>query len=151
MCDLSLKKGDYRFFELARREAEKSTFPRFHVGCVIVYNGYVVSAGCNSEKSAPVQKRYNRYRHFNNSESHKPINDAIHAEIQALKTIPYPVAQQIDWKKVKVYVYRISPGHNGKRGMSRSCPACMEYIRSFGIRDLYYSTDGGFAHERLEY
>lgn len=151
MCDLNLKKSDYRFFELARREAEKSTFPRFHVGCVVVYNGYVVSSGVNSEKSAPVQKRYNRYRHFNNCETHKPVNHAIHAECDALKKIPYPVAQQLDWRKVKVYVYRICPGHASERGLARSCPACMEYIRSFGIRDIYYSTNDGFAHERLEY
>lgn len=148
---VSIKKSDMKYFEAAHREAEKSEFPRFHVGCVVVYQGSIIAAACNTEKSDTFQKRYNRYRHFNNYESHKPVNHAAHAEIKALKSISYPVAQQIDWRKVRVYTYRISPGHISKRGISRPCAACMAYIKSLGIRQIYYSTDDGYAAERLEY
>lgn len=148
---VSIKKSDMRFFEAARKEAEKSSFPRFHVGCVVVYQGNVIAADCNTEKSDTFQKKYNRYRHFNNYESHKPINHSAHAEIKALKSIPYPVAQQIDWKKIKVFTYRICNGHQSKHGLSRPCAGCMAYIKSLGIRQIYYSTDDGYAAERLEY
>lgn len=148
---VSIKKSDMRFFEAARKEAEKSSFPRFHVGCVVVYQGNIIASACNTEKSDTFQKKYNRYRHFNNYESHKPITHSAHAEIKTLKSIPYPVAQQLDWKKVKVYTYRICNGHDSKRGLSRPCPACMAYIKSLGIRQIYYSTDDGYAAERLEY
>ena len=80
---LSLKKSDMRWFEYAKREAEKSTFPRFHVGCVLVYKNHIIGAACNTDKSDPIQKKYNRYRHFNNYESHKPVTHSAHAEIKA--------------------------------------------------------------------
>ena len=151
MYDLKIKKSDMRFFDLARKEAEQSDYPRFHVGCVIVYKGHVISADHNSEKEAPIQKKYNRYRNFKNYHNHSSVRHSLHAEIAAIKKIPYPIAQQIDWKKVKVYTYRICKGHDSKRGLSRPCAACMAYIKSLGIRQIFYSTDDGFAAERLDY
>lgn len=148
---VSIKKSDMKFFEAARKEAKKSFFPRFHVGCVVVYQGNIIAAACNTEKSDTIQKKYNHYRHFNNYESHKPINHSAHAEIKALKSIPYPVAQQIDWKRVKVFTVRIAPGLPRGIGLSRPCAGCMAYIKSLGIRQIYYSTDDGYAAERLEY
>lgn len=151
MCDLiSLKKSDMRWFELAKQEAEKSNFPRFKVGCVVVYNGHVLASGRNSSKSDTVQKRYNYYRKFNNYDSHSMVQHSLHAEIAALKSISYPVRQETDWKKVKVYTYRIAPGLPHERGLSRPCRACMECIRELGIRRVYYVTDTGFAAERID-
>lgn len=146
---VSIKRSDLRYFELAKREAEKSVFPRFHVGCVLVYNGYVLGSGFNSEKSDPIQKRYNRYRHFNNSDTTQPVNHAVHAELAAIKSVPYPVAQETDWSKVKVFTYRICVGHASGVGFSRPCPACMNCIKDRGIRQVYYTTDMGFAGERI--
>ena len=34
-------------------------------------------------------------------------------------------------------------------GIARPCPSCMAAIRDIGIRDVYYTTDDGFAYERL--
>lgn len=151
MCDLiSLKKSDMRWFDLAKQEAEKSTFPRFKVGCVVVYNGYVLAAGHNSSKSDTLQKKYNHYRKFNNYDTGVMVQHSLHAEIAALKSIPYPIKQETDWKKVKVYTYRIALGLPQKRGLSRPCLACMEYIKELGIRKIYYATDSGFAAERID-
>lgn len=145
---LAIKKSDMKFFELAKKEAEKSDFARFHVGCVIVYQGQILSMACNTNKSDPMQKKYNRYRHFNNY-SAGCVNHAGHAEMLALKKIPYPVAIQLDWKKVKVYVVRIAPGLPLGFGLARPCAACMTAMREKGIRNFYYSTDMGYAHERI--
>lgn len=151
MCDLiSLKKSDMRWFDLARQEAEKSSFHRFKVGCVVVYNGYVLAAGCNSSKSDTVQKKYNYYRKFNNYDSGTMVQHSLHAEIAALKSIPYPVKQKTDWKQVKIFTYRIAPGLPQRKGLSRPCRACMEWIKELGIRKVYYSTDTGFAAERID-
>lgn len=148
---ISIKKSDMRFFEAARKAAEKSEFPRFHVGCVVVYQGNIIATGINTEKTDTFQKKYNRYRHFNNVQTHKPVRHAAHAEIKALKSISYPIAQQIDWKKVKVYTYRICKGHASNKGVARPCAGCLAFIKSLGIRNIYYSTDDGYAAERLEY
>lgn len=146
---LNLKKSDIRYFDFAAKEAARSSFPRFHVGCVVVYKGHVIGSAHNTEKPDPVQKRYNRYRKFNNTDSVKPVNHAAHAEIKALKNIPYPIAQKVDWKKVKVYVVRLAPGLPRGIGLSRPCAGCLNYIKDLGIREVYYSTELGYAGERI--
>lgn len=143
-----IKNSDIKYFELAREIAKQSSFPRFHVGCVLVYQNHVLSMASNTEKSDPLQKKYNRYRHFNHT-TKGCINHSGHAEMMALKKVPYPVAQQVDWKKVKCYTYRICPGLPYGMGISRPCRACMTAMRERGIRDFYYSTDMGYAHERI--
>lgn len=143
-----IKNSDVKYFELAREIAEQSNFPRFHVGCVLVYQNHVLSMASNTEKSDPLQKKYNRYRHFNHT-TKGCINHSGHAEMMALKKVPYPVAQKVDWKKVKCYTYRICPGLPYGMGISRPCRACMTAMRERGVRDFYYSTDMGYAHERI--
>lgn len=139
---------DYRMFEMARKVAEESDFSTFHVGCVIVYKKHIIASASNSKKTNPMQKKYNRkYREFN--KSNKPVVDSVHAEIAALNSIPYPVGQNINWREVKVYVYRVCKGKRLGAGMARCCPACLHAIKDKGIQHLYYSTDDGFAYERL--
>ena len=145
---LDIKKSDIKFFDLARIEAEDSDFEHFHVGCVLIYQGRVLSSAHNTKKSDPMQKKYNRCRHFNHT-TKGYINHSGHAEMMALKKVSYPVAQQVDWKKVKCYTYRICPGLPLLQGMSRPCVACLTAMRERGIRDFYYTTDMGFAHERI--
>lgn len=139
---------DYKYFDLARQEAKKSTFGKFNMGCVIVYHNRIIGRGSNSDKTDPSQKHYNRERNLNKN-SNKPIRHSRHAEISALKNVPYPIASTIDWSKVKVYIYRISPGHDLHMGMARPCAGCMKALREKGIRRIYYSTKDGFAKEEL--
>jgi len=143
-----MNKRDYRFFELARQEALQSSFERFHVGCVIVYKGHVIGRGSNSDKTHPLQKKYNKKRHFNHNGT-KPIKHSVHAEIAALSSIPYPIQENIDWGKVKLYTFRIAPGKKLGQGLSRPCKACLAAIRDRGIRHIYYSTSDGYAKEQI--
>ena len=143
-----MNKRDYRFFELARQEASRSSFDRFHVGCVIVYKGHIIGRGTNSDKTHPLQKKYNKERHFNHNGT-KPIKHSVHAEIAALSSIPYPIQENIDWSKVKIYTFRIAPGKKLRQGLSRPCDACLAAIRDRGIRHIYYSTSDGFAREEI--
>lgn len=138
-------KGDMMFFDKAREAAEKSTYEPHHVGAVLVYHGNIIASASNSVKTSPVQKRYNRkYRVFRKGD--KPINDSMHAEIACISS----VKQDIDWRKAKLYVYRICPGKKSGYGMARPCAACMSYIVDKGIRKIFYTTDDGFAQERID-
>lgn len=143
-----MNKKDYRFFEIARQEALKSDFDRFHIGCVIVYKGHIIGRGSNSDKTHPLQKKYNKERKFNKSGS-KPIKHSVHAEIAALSSIPYPIQESIDWNKVKLYTYRICSGKPLGQGLSRCCDACLAALRDKGIKHIYYSTTDGFAREEI--
>lgn len=142
-----ITKSDYKFFNMARKEAEKSDFEGFKLGCVIVHKKHVIGRGHNSNKTNPKQKRYNRYRKFN--KDNRMIKHSIHAEIDAINSVPYPVAENVNWSDVKVYIYRICPGKPLGHGVSRPCNACSAAMRDLGIRHIYYTTDHGFAYEEV--
>lgn len=140
---------DLKMFETAKKEARKSDYNRFHVGCVITYKKRIIGRGHNSNKSNPLQKEYNRrYRNFNNTDG-QYIHDAIHAEVSAITSIPYTIGINIDFSKVKLYVYRICPGKPNGYGNSRPCPACMNAIRDMGIRQVYFTDDDGYSYLEL--
>ena len=143
-----MNKRDYRFFELARQQALQSQFDRFHLGCVIVYKGHIIGRGSNSDKTDPLQNLYNKERKFNKNGS-QPIKHSVHAEIAALKSIPYPIQESIDWGKVKVYIYRIAVGKKLHMGLARPCAGCMKALRDKGIQRIFYTTSDGFAEERV--
>lgn len=135
-----LVKSDYKFFRKARQAAAISDYPKVHIGCVAVYQGQVISIGCNCNKTHPIQKYYNRYR-----ENDDTLLPKLHAEINCINSIKN---LDINFSKVKLYIYRI---RNDKQfGMSRPCPSCMVAIRDLGIKDIFYTSDTGYAYERLE-
>lgn len=138
---------DMKMFDVARRVAQESDFNNFHIGCVVVYKKHIIASACNSNKTSPVQKKYNKVRNFNKSS--KPVKHSLHAEVRALSLIPYPLQQTINWREVSVYVYRICNGKRLGQGLARSCPGCMAALRDKGIRKLFYSTDDGYCLEEL--
>lgn len=141
---------DRRMFQKARIEAEKSDYSRFRVGCVMAYKKHVIGSGRNSYKSNPMQKSYNRkYRHFNNTNG-EYIHDAVHAEIACLCSVGKSLRNQIDWSKVKVYVYRICPGKKLGYGNARPCDACMNALHDLNIKHIYYTDDVGFNYLELQ-
>ena len=131
-------------------EALLSEVPFAKVGCSVMCQGAVVSVGRNSLKTDPLQRKWNKYRTFDYLTPSDPSNmDSIHAEIAALKAIPYPVDRQLKWRHARIYVFRLAPGLPLGQGMSRPCPACWNAIADKGARQVVYSTREGFAKEQL--
>lgn len=144
---MQISNFDKRMLSLARDEAAKSCDEHFHLGCVITYKRKVISVGRNKDKTHPLQGRYNKYRNFNNSE-HMYIKHSIHAEIDAISSIPYLIGKEIDkengWDKVSLYVCRYST--NKSIACSRPCKACMNAIINLGIKNVYYTEDFGIGY-----
>ena len=145
---MKFSKFDERMFHAAHIEAEKSEYKRFHVGCVIAYKHTIIGRGHNSNKSHPMQKEYNRYRNFNNTDGNY-IHDASHAEVQAISSVNFVTGIQIDWSKVKVYVFRICRGKKLGMGNAKPCPACMNAIKDLGIKKVFFSDDDGYSYLEL--
>ena len=137
---IMLSKSDYRHFEKARQVASISDFCRVHIGCVAVYQGQVIGLGCNTNKTHPTQKFYNRYRKPSDSMLPK-----LHAEISCINQIKH---LDINFSKVKLYIYRIR--NDLPFGLASLCPSCKAAIRDLGIIDIYYTTNDGYAYEKLE-
>ena len=135
-----LSNTDYKYFQKAHQIATISDYKKTHVGCVAVYQGQVIGLGCNCNKTHPIQKKYNRYRKPSDSMLPK-----LHAEISCLNQIKH---LDINFSKVKLYIYRIRTDQ--PFGMARPCPSCMAAIRDLGVRNIFYTTNDGYAHEKLE-
>ena len=135
-----LSNTDYKYFDKAHQIATISDYKKTHVGCVAVYQGQVIGLGCNCNKTHPIQKKYNRYRKPSDSMLPK-----LHAEISCLNQIKH---LDINFSKVKLYIYRIRKDQ--PFGMARPCPSCMAAIRDLGVRNIFYTTNDGYAHEKLE-
>ena len=126
-------------FSLAREVAAGSDFRNIHYGCLITYKGMPVASGHNSEKTHPMQHRYNRFRENNGDPQFKA---KLHAEIAALTKIRN---MDLNPKKLSIYVYRIR--RDRQFSMARPCPTCMQALKDAGIRHIYYTTDQGYAEE----
>ena len=134
-----LRNVDYRYFDKARQIADISDYNRIHIGCVAVYQGQIIGLGCNTNKTHPIQKFYNKYRTPSDY-----ILPKLHAEISCINQIKH---LDINFSKVKLYIYRIRKDQ--PFGLSRPCPSCMAAIKDLGIRDVYYTTNDGYSYERL--
>lgn len=131
-------------FEIAKNEMNNSDFSgNAHIGCAVYYKGNIIAKGFNSNKTSPVQERYNVYRYRNEGDRYYPAKN--HAEISTLKKIRN---LDIDFSKVRVYTYRELK--DGKIANSRPCPSCLAFIKQLGIKQIYYTTNDGYAKEKLE-
>ena len=137
-----------RFFKFARNAAMLATYRGSHnfaprIGACAVYKGSIIATAQNSNKTSPLQAKYNVYR-FTDSNT----LDKTHAETALIQKIRWRFGDSIDWEKVHIYLYR--EYNNGTLAPSRPCPSCMALIRELGIKKIFYTTEGGYAEERLK-
>lgn len=131
------------FLKLAKECSFNSTYSkhsRAKVGCVAVYKGSVLAKGWNSNLTHTDQMRYNYIRFKQNDY----FPSKLHAEIKALSKIKY---LDIDFSKVILYIYREYT--DGSPAMARCCPSCMAAAKELGIKTIVYSTDEGYAVEKI--
>lgn len=126
------------FFNVAKEISYLSDF-RVKIGCVVVYKNTIISSGYNCNKTSPIQAKYNRYRNFDPA----CYPNKLHAECMALSKIRY--RKDIDWARVKVFVYRES---NGRLAMARPCVACSKFMQELGIKEIYYTGADCFLSEK---
>lgn len=136
-----ISKSDERLFTKAKQAALQSDYHKEHVGYIAVYQGKIIGVGYNSEKTHPIQYHYNKYR---NNDRYEFFVPKLHAEINCINSIRH---LDINSQKVKLYIYRVLT--DKPYGISRPCPSCMAAIKDFGIRNIYYTTDDGYAYEKI--
>ena len=139
---MELTKKDRAYFNIAKEVSKLSDFPRVQIGACAVYKHKVISTGCNSMRTSPLQKKYNKFRFETDMTLHSK-----HAELDAL--LPLLNRKDIDFSRASIYVYR--EHKSGQLSMARPCKSCFALIKELGIRDIYYSNDGGFSHEEIIY
>ena len=136
-----------RFFKFAREASMKATYQGSHrfspmICAVAVYKGSIVATACNSNKTSPLQARYNVYR-FN-----ADTPDKCHCETVLVQKLRWKFGDSLDWTKVHIYLYR--EYKNGQIAPSRPCPSCMAMLKELGIKRIAYTTDDGYAEEKFK-
>ena len=130
------------YLNLANNACYYSDFMKARLGAVLVYKGKVLSVGWNSTKTSPLQKTLNKYRNYdiNCGAAHHTL----HAEVACLTKVK---DLDIDWSRASLFVCRIKK--DGNKGLARPCQGCQALIKSMGIKNIYYSTENGWAYERI--
>lgn len=131
-----------RYLQFAKNLAEMSDVDRQQLGCVVTYKKTIIGVGFNCQKTHPIQKEFNQFRYKTDRTPH-----SLHAEMHALIPIRH---LDIDWSKVKLYIYRLCRCDTNKGLYARPCPSCMAYIKRLGIKNIYYSSFDGPIHEVLD-
>lgn len=142
MSQLSTKRIE-RGFSWAKEASLNSDFHQHHLGAAIVYRGSLLATGFNSNKTSPIQKKFNRERNFDVNASYA-VN-SLHAECACLNKIKY---LDIDFSKAVLFVYR--EHKNGHKALAKPCPACEKFIRNLGIKEVYYTTEQGWEHSHQD-
>lgn len=141
-----MNNGDAHLFKIARSCSLMSDYTSncssARIGCVISYKGSILAKGHNSNKTHTAQAKYNIWRYKDKSNNYLP--EKVHAEISALEKVKY---LDIDFSKVHIYIYRET--RKGELAMARPCKACLARIKELGIKHISYTTDSGYASERL--
>ena len=136
-----ISKRNLKYFNLAKSVSQLSDYKHQHIGCVVVLGKHVISVGYNTNRTHPIQMYYNQYRDLYGDH----IEHKLHAECYALGRIRH---LDIDWSKVEIYIYR-EHKNTGVRALAAPCPACMTFIRELGIKDIFYTGNDSWVHERV--
>jgi len=137
---------DIRFMKLAKEVSKFSDFKQTKMGAVITYKKELISVGYNSEKSNPMQEKFNHYRNFEHPENSK---SKIHAEISAISKLPWYVYENdFQMKNACIYVFR-EHKCNHNLALSLPCPACMAAIKANHIGRIVYTIEDGIKEIKL--
>lgn len=102
---------------------------QFKLGAAIFSKKRLISIGANNAKTHPLSRFYGR-----------PVT--IHAEMQAIiraKNIVDSLEGMI------LVVARVK--RNGELGLARPCLGCQNIIRLHNIKEVWYTTENGWAKE----
>ena len=132
-----LTKRDHQYFAVATALAKTSNHFKAKLGAIIVHKNEIISTAVNAAKSHPIQKLYNIHRNIQITHNH------IHAEIHSI--IKTTNKQKL--KGATIYVSRVK--NDQAMGMARPCPACFRAIQDYGIKNIFYTTNNGYAQETI--
>jgi len=116
-----------KFFDLAKKMANKSEHPEYRIGGVIVKKSKVISLGFNRNRTHP--------------KSNHPFKN-IHCELDCILGIDPKLLSG-----ATIYLYRESK--LGIPAISKPCKWCHQLLLNCGIKEVAYTFEGNFKKEKL--
>lgn len=135
-----------RYFKFAKQASLKATYQGAKhfspaIGAVAVYKGSIVAEAWNSNKTSPLQAKYNVYRF------QADTLDKAHCETQLIQKLRWKFGDSLEWRKVHIYLYR--EHKDGSTALARPCKSCIKLLADYNVRQIYYTTEDGYAKEIL--
>ena len=133
------------FFKFAKEASKHATYtgtcssPK--IGGVAVYKGSIIAEAWNTNKTSPLQAKYNIYR-FKRTDV---FPGKQHCESALIQKIRWRFGDNIQWDKVHIYLYR--EHSDGRLAMSRCCTSCINMLKDLGIKKIFYTTPDGYVEE----
>ena len=138
---ISPTKTQQSFFRAADAVLILSDHKQTKLGCVLVDKHRIVSSGHNSPtRCSPLQKQMDTAR-FGNQDKHR---GPVHAETACLLPL---IRQGYDMTRSDLYIVRRHK--DGSLALSRPCTGCMSLLRANGVRNVFFSAEGGYACEEI--
>jgi len=134
-----MRERDYKFFNVAREMAKLSTWsevPCEQVGAIIVLRNEIIAASYNRKKTNPFQAHWATV-------AGRPQAIYPHAEISCLAKLVHN-KQTADLHLAKVYVFRET---KVGLGLAKPCDICTPALKYYGVKNVFYTTDNGYAEE----
>lgn len=125
-----------RFIAIALEESTRSTYGRISIGAVIADGSYLVSRGCNTTRTHPIQQR------LNVKTNRSCTGACLHAELNALLK-----ARDRNLRGCEIFVARFD--RRGNLSNCKPCVACEQAIRDSGISRCYFTNQ--FGVQLIEY
>ena len=137
-----------RYFNFAREASLNASYTGSHrfspmIGAAAIYKGTLVAIAANTNKTSPLQARYNVYRY---KDADTPCK--CHAETALVQKIRWKFGDSINWGKVHIYLYR--QYKDGSLAPSRPCPSCLAMLKELGVKKIFYTTEDGYAEEKFK-
>lgn len=126
-----------KFLNKAKEASKLSTYSKQHLGSILVYGNKILAIGYNTNKTNPLQFKYNKYRKFKNYYS--PNSGSVHAEGLILLKTRY---LDIDWSKTTLYIYR--EYKKGGVALAKPCPGCLVALLERQIGMVIFTIPGGY-------
>lgn len=128
--------------KLAKAISGLSDYPHYKLGAVIFDNHKVYACACNSDKTTPLQKEFNKFKKADSAD----WKHSAHAEVNCIHKLLQQYYQKLpNVKYLSLLVYREKK--NGSFAMAKPCPACEAAIKKLGIKNVYYTGNDSVIHE----
>lgn len=111
----------------------------YRLCAMLKVKGYHPFFGWNKKKSHPLQKKFSKHTQ----------SIFLHAEIDVIKNA---IREVQDLENSTMYIARVKRTHdnlNWTWGLAHPCKGCLSAINSFGISNVYFTTDTSLEYEEL--
>lgn len=142
----NLKRKIKSALKVAKQISFKSDINHYKLGACIFDKHHIYCSACNTDKTQPLQVKYNKFRASSEEDYKNWKKHSGHAEMNCIhKLLQYYYDDLPEFNKLSIFIYR--QGKDGSYALAKPCKACEKALRDLGIKNIYYTGTNSIVHE----